>query len=65
MKAKRERLVSIDDIQLFVCEVIDTNLEEEHMEEVNESADKCHESENHDDFAWDDVNKCKLDPIPV
>ena len=38
-------------MQLFVCEVVDKNLDEEYMEEVNESAHKCHESENHDDFA--------------
>ena len=35
------------------------------MEEVNESADKCHEPENHDEFAWDDVNNCELDPTQV
>ena len=32
--------MGVDDMQLF----IDKNLEEEYMEEVNESADKCHES---------------------
>ena len=54
--------VSIDDTQLFVCELTDKNLEEEYMEEISESADKCHEPEHHDDFEWDDVNNCKLDP---
>ena len=53
--------VSIDDVQLFVCEVIDQNLEE-NMTEINERADKCHELETHDEYAWDDVNNCKLDP---
>ena len=57
--------VSIDDMQLFVREVIDKNLEEEYMEEVNESADRCHEPETHDEFALDDVNNCKLDPARV
>ena len=47
--------VSIDDMQLFVCEVSDQNLEEQYMEEINESADKCYDPENHDDFACDDV----------
>ena len=46
---------------LFVCEVIDQNLEE-NMTEINERADKCHELETHDEYAWDDVNNCKLDP---
>ena len=30
-------------MQLFVCEVMDKNLEEEYM--INERADKCHEPE--------------------
>ena len=34
--------VSTDDMQLFVCTVIDKTLEEEYMEEINESAKKCH-----------------------
>ena len=54
--------VSIDDMQLFVCEVINKNLGEKYMEEIN---DKCHERESHDDFAWDNVNNCKLDPARV
>ena len=53
--------VSIDDMQLFVCEVIDKNREEEYMEETNETADKYHETEKHYDFPWNDVNTCKLD----
>ena len=53
--------VSIDGMLLFVFEVIDHNLEE-NMTEINERADKCHEPETHDEFAWDDVNNCKLDP---
>ena len=32
---------------------IEKNLEEEYMKEVNECADKCHEPEGHDEFAWD------------
>ena len=36
---------SIDDRQLFVCEGIDKNVEEEYIAEINESADKCHEPE--------------------
>ena len=43
-------------MQLFVY------FEEEYMEENNESADKCHEPENHDDFAWDDVNGRRAAP---
>ena len=57
--------VSIDDVQLFVCEVIVKNLEEENMVEINESAHKCYEPESHDEFAWDDVNNGKLDPARV
>ena len=57
--------VGIEDTQLFVCEVIDKNLEDEYMDEINESADKCHEPENHRNFAWDDVDNCKLDPARV
>ena len=49
--------VSVDDMPLCVCEVIDKNFEEEYMEEINECAEKCHEPENHDDFAWDGVNE--------
>ena len=37
------------------------NNEEEYLEEINERADKCHEPETHDEFAWSDVNNCKLD----
>ena len=37
--------VSIDDMQLFVCEVTDQNLEDEYMKEINESADKCYDPE--------------------
>ena len=48
--------VSIDDRQLFAC--IDT-------EETNESADKCGEPETHDEFTWNDVNNCELDPAQV
>ena len=33
--------VSIDDIELYVCEDIDMNFEEAYMEEINGSADKC------------------------
>ena len=40
--------MSIDDRQLFVCEVIDKNIEENYLEETNESGDKCHEPENHE-----------------
>ena len=54
--------VSIDDMLLFVCEVIVKILEEEYVEEIIESALKCCEPESHDEFAWNDVNKCKLDP---
>ena len=39
--------VSGDDVQLHVCEVIDLNFDEEWMEEINESADKCHDPETH------------------
>ena len=46
-------------------EVIDKNIEESHLEEINESAEKCHEPVHHDEFAWDDVNNCELDPTPV
>ena len=53
--------VSIDGMQLFVCDVIDQNLED-NMTEINERADKCHELETHDEYAWADVNNCKLDP---
>ena len=35
------------------------------MEEINEGADKCHEPETHDEFAWAEVNNCKLDPPRV
>ena len=48
-------------MQLFVCDVIDQNLED-NMTEINERTDKCHELETHDEYAWDDVNNCKLDP---
>ena len=54
--------VSIDDMQLFVCEVIVKILEEEYMEEINESAPQCCEPESRDELAWNDVNNCKLDP---
>ena len=54
--------MSIDDMQLFVCEVIVKILEEEYMEEINESAHKCCEPESHDELAWNDVNNSKLDP---
>ena len=37
--------VIIDGRQLFVCEVIDKHFEKEHMEESNENADKCYESQ--------------------
>ena len=37
--------VGIDDMQLFVCEVIVKNLQEVYMEEIYESADRCHEPE--------------------
>ena len=57
--------VGIDDMQLFVYEGIDKNLEEETMEEINESADRSHEPETHDEFEWDGVNSSKLDPAPV
>ena len=46
-----EAAVSMDDRQLFAFEVIDKNFEEEYMEKINESTDKCHEPENHDKFA--------------
>ena len=36
------------------------NNEEECWEGINERADKCHEPETHDEFAWSDVNTCKL-----
>ena len=35
------------------------------MEEICESADTCQEPETHDEFAWDDVNNCNLDPARV
>ena len=54
--------VSIDDMQLFVCEVIVKILEEEYMEEINESAPNSFEPESRDELAWNDVNNCKLDP---
>ena len=57
--------VSIDDMQLFVFEVIVKILEEEYMEEINESARKCCEPESLDELAWNDVNNCKLDPARV
>ena len=57
--------VSIDDRLLFVCEVIDKNLEEEYIEDINESADRCHASGNHNEVAWDDVSNCGLDPTQV
>ena len=41
------------------------NLEEEFMEEINESADKCHALKTVDDFVCDDVNNCELDPPRV
>ena len=56
---------SIDYRQLFVCEVVDKNLEDEYMEDVNECTEKCHTQENHDEFAWDGVNSGKLDPTWV
>ena len=40
----------------------DKNFEEEHTDEI---ADECHEPEDHDEFAWDGVNNCKLDPAQV
>ena len=54
----------IDEMQLFVCEVIVKNFQEEYIEEINECADKCHEPANHDEFAWD-VNNCKPNPARV
>ena len=60
-----EPQMSVDDMQLFVCEVINKNVEEEYMEEINVSAKKCYEPERRDDFAWDDVNNFKLDPARV
>ena len=51
--------LTIDHMQLFVCEVIDKNFEAHGTD--NESDGKCHEPETHDEFAWDDVNDCKLD----
>ena len=54
--------VSIDDMQLVVYEVIVKILEEEYVEEINESAHKCCEPESQDELAWNDVNNCKLDP---
>ena len=53
--------VIIDDMQLFVCEVIEKKVEE-NMTDINERADKCHEPETHDEFAWNDVNNCKAGP---
>ena len=57
--------VSIDDLQQFVCEVVDGKLEEEYTEETSESAGQWHDTENHDDFAWCGVNYCKLNPARV
>ena len=57
--------VITDDKQLFVREVLDKNIEESHLEEINESAEKCHEPENHDEFAWNNVNNCELDPTQL
>ena len=37
--------VGIDDMQLFVCEVIVKNFEEVFLEDIYESADRCHEPE--------------------
>ena len=37
--------VGIDDMQLFVCGVIDKSFAEEYSEEINERADKCDEPE--------------------
>ena len=57
--------LGIDDMQLFVCAVIDKSLADEYLEEVNECADKCHEPEKHDGLAWDDLKSCILDPARV
>ena len=45
--------VSIYDKELFVREVINKNLEEKYVDETNESDEKCHGPENHDEFAWE------------
>ena len=37
--------LGIDDMQLFVCEVIVKNFEEVYVEEIYEHADRCHEPE--------------------
>ena len=47
--------VSINDRQLSVCEAVDKNFEEEYVEEINESSDKCREPENLDEFARNDM----------
>ena len=47
--------VSINDRQLSVCEAVDKNLEEEYVEEINESSDKCREPENLVEFARNDM----------
>ena len=60
-----EMQMGVDARQLFVCEVIGQNVQKEDIDEIHESANKCHESENHDEIAWDDVNNCQLDPARV
>ena len=57
--------VSIDDRKLFVCEVIDKNLEEDYMEEISGSVDMCREPDSHDECACSDVDNRKLDPARV
>ena len=55
---------SIDDRQLFLCEVIDNNLEEKYLKELNEAPTRAM-NQKITTFAWDDVNGCKLDPAQV
>ena len=55
-----EPQMSVDDMQLFVCEVTDKNVEEEYMEEINVSAKKCYEPESRHDFVWDDLKNRKM-----
>ena len=63
MKLQKE----IDKRQLFVCNIEVNPIDSEEMNKARESADRCHQDDGggEDEYAWDDVNNCSLDPSRV
>ena len=56
--------VRLDDKKLFICQVTTELPAQDKIEETKLAAERCHEDESAE-YAWDDVNKCQLDPMKV